>query len=57
MTKKRKITQQKKVKYCTWKDLENDPEQIAIYKEIAEINTAFYRKAYERAKANQNSRG
>ena len=55
MTKKSKIQPKPKVKYCSWEDLERDPEQLAIYKEIAEINASFYRRAYARAKAYQNS--
>lgn len=56
-TSKKKIQPKPKVKYCTWEDLERDPGQLAIYKEIAEINADFYRRAYARAKKLQNSRG
>ena len=34
------------VRYCTWEDLEKDPEQQAIYREIAEINAYMHREMY-----------
>ena len=48
MPKKKK---QQKTTYCSWEDLKNDPEQQAIYKEIANIGAYLQQKAYERSKA------
>lgn len=38
-----------KIKYCAYEDLKNDPEQLAIYKEIAEINLYFRKQEYEQS--------
>ena len=39
-----------KIRHCTYEDLRNDPEQLAIYKEIAEINLYMQKSLYEKAK-------
>ena len=42
-----------KVRHCTYEDLKNDPEQLAIYKEIAEINLYFRKQEYEESLKNK----
>ena len=49
---KLKDNKKQKVKYCTWDDLKHDKEQLAIYKEIAEINLYTYKRMYEAASKN-----